>query len=442
MFSSPPVATGRMRSRGESLALSAAARAHASLSRAGAPLKAVPRPVFPLLVIFVLAALFSPTLAEMQKITYPEISNRLEDMVLVFYNSSAMSEQEQETMKGVQAFSKLAGDSMGVKFYEIDRADPANHDVFRQQNLTDAPTVFAVDIAAAEASVMEDSFTLSNVQDFVAYMFRSRMTGAAEIYGFTSEEDLVEALEELQPQPEEGASVEARLASIFAMAPVFVLFSSDRCTNCADTALDLHRLSKSLNGLTMIVNCDGRLPHVHFCARQSLRNFPTVGLFVGGRAWTLEPPRLDLEEEDPESPGQKRLRSVAGAISFSGLTAWLDELAAFEEGLTARNLTYASYSTVLQEKDAQEGFPQPFDLEKLDLDAQIAYGEKLSRIQKLVGKPFSTAYFDTLRPSYNEKGEAVEWPPRPDVPELRRRAEALEGRVKDLERRLDRLLKG
>jgi len=398
------------------------------------------RPAFPgFLATLLVLSFFVSSAADLQKVTYPQISDHLEDMILIFYNSSALTDRELEALKGVEAFSKLAAASMDVAFYALDREDEANHDVFIQQNLTDRPTVFGIDIAAAEASVMEEDFTLANVQDFVAYMFRSRMTGAAEIYGFTSEEDLVEALEELQPQADANASPDAQDSSIFATSPVFILFSSDHCTNCADTALDLHRLARSLNGLTMIVNCDGRLPHTQFCARQALRNFPTVSLFVGGRVWSLEPPRVDIEEDDPEVPGSKRTRSVAGSLSFSNLTAWLDELSEFEEQLASRNLTYDSYNISLQELDAQEGFPSPFDLESLDFDSQILYGQKLSYIQNMVGKPFSVKYFNTLKPSYNEKGEAIEWPPRPDIPELRRRVEALETRIANLNKRVKEL---
>ena len=218
----------------------------------------------PLLALYLAADTTTPQAdAEgLRPITHNEMLKLGGDLIAIYWDSSAATAQQKETLQELHNISQTMVMQGFHPIFLIDKQDKANSDAFDLSYFEKLPRLIMHLGEENVTELMEEAFNVPNIAAFV--LDRIKRGNPEDMYSFISEEDLLDFYEETNRKP------------------VLLFFTSKMCKTCAANKISIQRLATSLkdNVTTMIVNCDGTLDENNYCSRILMRKFPHLLLLA------------------------------------------------------------------------------------------------------------------------------------------------------------------
>lgn len=211
-----------------------------------------------MLVLFLLAVASFQTLT---KIAFSELQKRTNDTMAFFVDSATMSSEDDATMK----FSAEFGE-----FFVVDKHDPANADVFKEQALAVLPQFMIVVADESRPEAMMKPFTRDNIADFIS------------MKSVTFDPDTIKSIVQ-------GYADSVPLSYLQKEHSGLVVFftSENRCSHCRRVFASFGKAyaiasKKNQHLSAYTVDCDHSK---ELCASLGVKTLPTI-FFAADNIWT------------------------------------------------------------------------------------------------------------------------------------------------------------
>lgn len=198
----------------------------------------------------------------LKTITHSEMFKLGGDLIAVYWDSSAATDQQREIIQELQNISQALVAQGLHPIFLVDKQDRANTEAFGLAHFEQLPRLLVHLGEENVTELLEDAFTILNIATFI--LDRIQRGDPEDVYSFLSEEDLLDFYEENNRKP------------------VLLFFTSKMCKTCAANMISIQRLATSLkdNITTITINCDGTLDENNYCSRILMRKFPHLLLLA------------------------------------------------------------------------------------------------------------------------------------------------------------------